>query len=418
MRITMDLTPLQQAVARNRARGISEQTEHQGADRPPEYPPSEQVPASERQRVIQPFNFKSLPSELRQMVLRNNLAQPNRRDAHDELANLMTVSRSMADLLLQMEESAALQRNPGIESRYIAVCRDVVHGIPVKDALRQNGPLPEAEELDAEEVMDALRNLTPEELADLNVASEDLSNFKITAKKLADLVDAFSRGAESTSKGLLTGVAWAAVPEGTVAGPLDAADIHNLSNLTKAFTRNDLALEDGGVAGAIEWIAWQVVDRGPTLLPEANIQQISTLAEAFSIHQDYPHIHEDETFEKAIEALAEHINTRRDELLSTAKVEEIAMLAEAFKRAGEVHAVWLLASHMTQRSNLFDEASADQLVTLKAAFTGFGNEIVRSALAKVDEQIAKDREASVPSPEIKNRPQLDNRDDRARAVER
>ncbi|MBY5775076.1 hypothetical protein HFN63_34370 [Rhizobium leguminosarum] len=260
---------------------------------------------------VQLGGFDSLPYEIRLAVVREIAYQPNRRDARDELANLLEVSKHVNGLILDdkalKESVAALQRNPNIESRYIAVCRDVVHGIPVEDALRQNGPLPKREEVRASEVDDALEDATPEHLA--------------------NLADAFSARRGPAFKEALTGVAWAATGDGP--GRLNSAHIGSLTTLAGAFTNIHLDLEDRDLKAANEAVAMQVAVRGDDLLPHANIEQIATLTSAFAGHDD-SEFEDAKNFNDAMDKLASQVTARGDELLPKASAEQLGTMRDMF----------------------------------------------------------------------------------------
>lgn len=114
---------------------------------------------------MQWFNFESLPVELKLEAIRKVAHQPNRVRAREELANLLKSNKHIAGLISQtpdIKESAdALGRHRGVESCYIALYHDVVRGISVKDALRQNGPLPKDDQLTGQGVNNARQYAGP-----------------------------------------------------------------------------------------------------------------------------------------------------------------------------------------------------------------------------------------------------------------
>jgi hypothetical protein len=363
--------------------------------------------------AVRPGDFDSLPNELLLAVAQEVANQPNRRYAN--LTNLRRTSKHINDLILgddDLRESAlALNRHPGVESRYVAVCHDVVGGMSVPEALRKNGPLPKADEkLRATDVDDALRGAPPEHLA--------------------NLAEGFSARTGPASKEALTGVAWAACGPGP--GRLRSANIHNLATLAVAFTRKNLDREDDDIARAVEAVAAEVSFRGDDLLPQANIQQIATLAGAFMRHP------EDETAEIAIETLVSEVTRRGDDLLPDANIEQIATLTLAFAGHDDSEftnfndAMDKLASQVTARGDeLLPKASAEQLATMRDMFGGSEVQLAPrgaafnwpaepdypGALAKVVKEMKKRDEAERPPHDTQRRPQLDDRD-RSVSVER
>ncbi|WP_117195873.1 hypothetical protein [Rhizobium terrae] len=194
-----------------------------------------------------------------------------------------------------------LRRNSNAKSYYVAVCHDVVSGIPVEDAFSKNGPLPEVDEVHAMEVEGALKHATPDHLADLAAA--------------------FGARRGPAFKEALTGVAWAAINDGPER--LSSANIDHLARLADAFTKNDI--DDD----ATEAVAMQVAVRGNDLLPQANIGQIATLTLAFCGRDDSEF--QDETnFHNAMGKLALRVTAHGDELLRAASAEQLATLKGAF----------------------------------------------------------------------------------------
>lgn len=340
---------------------------------------SKEGPTAKRQHVaqladVQPGGWNSLPNELQLAVVREIADLPNRRDAHDGLANLLSVSKHVNGLILRKkdlkESVAALRRNPSIESRHIAVCRDVVNGTPVEDAIRQNGPLPKAEKVRATEVDDALEDATP--------------------THLANLADAFSARRDRAVKEALIGVAWAAARQDDDLTPvLASADIDSLATLAGAFNKMHLDLEDSDLKAANEAVAMQVAVRGDDLLPHANIEQIATLTFAFARHDSE---FEDPTnFNDAMDQLARQVTARGDELLPKASAEQLATMKDSFG------------------------GSEVQLAPRGAALNRRAEPRYPGALAKVVNEMKNRDEAERPPHDTQRRPQLD---DRERPVER
>ena len=201
-------------------------------------------------------------------VVRAIANQSNRRYAHDELAALLRVNKHVNHLILgdkNLEESVvALRRNSDIESCYIAVCRNVVHGIPVEDALGQNGPLPKAEEVHSTEVDAALEHATPEHLAKLAGAFTKIH---------LDLNDDVATAVEAVAMQV------------AVRGDdlLPHANIGQIATLTLAFAgHDDLNFEDPtNFNDAMDKLASQVTARGDELLPKASAEQLATMRDMF-----------------------------------------------------------------------------------------------------------------------------------------
>jgi hypothetical protein len=221
----------------------------------------------------------------------------------------------MADNLADFFNAIALRRHPGgVQSGHVAVCLDVVSGMSVSDALRQNGPLPEADEkLHATDVDDALKHATPEHLA--------------------KLADALSARKDRAFKKALTGVAWAVAGNGPER--LSSANIDSLTTLAGAFTKIHLDLKDRDLKTANEAVAMQVAVRGEDLLPQANIEQIATLAGAFCGYDDAD-VEDPSNFNDAMEALALQVTARGDDLLPQASAEQLATMRAAFSEHDEL----------------------------------------------------------------------------------
>ena len=253
----MALTPLRQKASQKRARSEPAEQAQPGAEHQPDGPRPEGGPPTKRQRVQEPpsvakgsdlsavavrrADFESLPNELRQKVFRNVLREvanrPNRLQALADLEGLLehntnfkTNFKNLVDKTPDLNESkAALERHPDVESRYVALCRDVVGGIPLEAALRQNGPLPEADEkLHVTDVEQALVDGTP--------------------KHLANLADAFAAQTGPAFKEALKGVARATAGGGRER--LSSADIASLTTLAGAFTTKHLNPEDSDLKAA------------------------------------------------------------------------------------------------------------------------------------------------------------------------
>jgi hypothetical protein len=313
--------------------------------------------------TVRPGDFASLPNELQLAAAREVANLPNRREALEGITNLMRANKHINGLILGskdlQESTLSLQEHPGVESRYVAVCHDVVRGMSVSSALRRNGPLPKADDLSASGVEDALEDATP--------------------AHLAKLAEAFSARTDPASKEALTGVASAVSgqdPEG-LDFRLSLAGLNSLTSLAGAFCKSHVNVEDPDIKTANEAVAMQVAARGEDLLPQANLDQITTLAFAFSGHDDSDF--EDPTnFNNAMVALARQVTARGDDLLP--------------------------------------QASTEQLAALKATFEMENMEDCRTALAKVANETARRDAATLTPQNIQSRPQLDNRD-RGRSVE-
>ena len=278
----------------------------------------------------QPADFNSLPIELKLAVIREVAYQPNRIDAREELANLWNTNKHMRVLINETtdikESWDALQRNPGVKSRYIALCHDVVRGISVKDAIRQNGPLPKEDKLSAQHVNDALQYAGPQQFAPL---AEEFSGRKGSAN----------------DKTFLTGVAYRAASTST----LRRADLEELATFAEAFTRHT----DKEFIIPLKFVGSELGRRGPTALAQANIQEVAKLAAAFGTNEGknyadraYPppasltpqarqmHTNFLNTFgreaNKVIEDLALTVTARDNELLRGASDEQLAVLKRPF----------------------------------------------------------------------------------------
>jgi hypothetical protein len=276
----------------------------------------EEAPPAKRGRdsmTEQSFNFESLPTELQLEAIRDVAHQPNRVQAREDLTNLWNTNKHIRALIHNTtdlrESREALKRHPGVESRHVAVCRDVVSGISAEDALRQNGPLPRAdEELRATDVDDALKHATPEHLA--------------------NLADAFSARPDPAFKEALMGVGRAAsdAPEW-----LNDANIDDLAKLVGAFVKRNLDLESGDVSMAIEFVGLHVMGRDDELLREANIEQIATLAVGFSRN----HTIYENAIQDAMENLALQVTARGDELLRGANAEQLDIMKRTFSERND-----------------------------------------------------------------------------------
>jgi curved DNA-binding protein CbpA len=294
------------------------------------------------------IGFHSLPNEVVVAVAREVAKLPNGRD---DLTNLRRTNNHINGLIL----------DSGIESRYVAVCLDVVgnrelRGMSVPDALRQNGPLPDADEkLHATDVADALKHATPDQLANL---AED-----------------FSARTGPASKEALNGVARAI----------------------------------------------QSYDREPRL-SSASIDTLATLAGAYFEGNGVPRCSESSG---VIEEVSVRLFERRADLMHQANIEQIAKLASALATCPEDsadHCLDLLAWQVIER-DLLPDASREQLAALKVGFELVegteGYDDRKSVFAMVAMEMANRDAATLPRQDSRHRPQLDNRDNRDRSsVER
>ena len=204
------------------------------------------------QEAKQPADSGSLPNKL--AAIRDVAFQPNRIKARKELGNLRSTDRNTRALIDETAESwDALQRNPGVESRYIALCHDVVSGVSVKDAIRQNGPLPKEDKLKPGEVNNALQYGGPPELA--------------------PLAEEFSGRGSAIDMTFLTGVAYRMASTTT----LCRASLEEAATFAKAFTSHT----DKEFIVPLMMLGSVLRSGGPSALPEANIAQVAKLAEAF-----------------------------------------------------------------------------------------------------------------------------------------
>ncbi|WP_217578775.1 hypothetical protein [Mesorhizobium sp. GbtcB19] len=382
--------------------------------------PEDASPA--KRRAVELAGFDDLPYEMQQEVFRNVLREvanrPNRLEALADLEGVLENNARLNHLVDKTndlsESKAALQRHPSVASRYVALCSDVVSGTPFKDALRQNGPLPEDDKVMSQDVTKVLEDATP--------------------THLANLADVFSAQRGAAAREALIGVAGQVGRQHEVRSPeLASADLGNLTTLTGAFVKNKLSHEDRDVRMAVRALAEQVAERDDNLLSHANIHQIVTLSDTFSGHGDC---------EEALEALAKQVAERGEDLLPSANIEQIVKLTFAFARDGEpfedtMHfesAMDKLASHVTRGDELLSQASKEQLADLRDIFAGTEVQFNTlaglpfewpdepdhpEALAKVVEEMKNRDEAERLGADPQRRSQLDNRDrSRERSVER
>ena len=254
--------------------------------------------------AVRSDDFDRLPNEIQLTVAREVANLPNRRHAIEGLINLRTANRHINRLILTSQDlhqtTQSLQKYPGVESRYVAICCDVVNGISVGEAFRQNAPLPSVDH-------------------DLNKWHVEAALEKANPDKLAALAKAFSSGTDPAFEQALTGVAWASNPE-----QLALANIDNLTTLASAFTKTNLDRKDFSVAIALDGMAQQVNERDAGFLPHVNVEHISTLAGAFCRHSG-PNI------EEAIAKLASEVTTRADNLLPQASAEQLRSMGVSFR---------------------------------------------------------------------------------------
>jgi hypothetical protein len=162
---------------------------------------------------------------------------------------------------------------------------------------------------------------------DVNAALEHA-----TPEHLAKLADAFSARTDPAFKEALIGVAWAAAGDGPER--LSSANIDSLTTLAGAFTKIHLDLEDRDLKTANEAVAMQVAVRGDDLA-QANIEQIATLAGAFCGY-DAADFENPSNFNDAMEALALQVTARGDDLLPKASAEQLATMKSAFSGPDEL----------------------------------------------------------------------------------
>ena len=319
--------------------------------------------AGPEERERQPAGFNLLPNELKLAVIREVAYQPNRIKAGEELANLGktdTLTRALIDKTVDLKESwEALGRNRdlrrGGKSRHVAVCHDVINGIPVKDAIRQNGPLSKDDNL-------TFFSLRPAML-------------RATYQNLADLAETFAaRGASPNDAELLKGVASKMAEDfASQEDRLSELNIEQSATFARAFSGNTTNYPSMfALSGLGETV--QRYNR----ISQANIQQIAALADAFGTKdgknyaqrvvssQPQPTIdfqnmlaQEAERFHSVaneiIETLASHVNTRGDQLLSQA--------------------------------NSREPDTAHQLGAIKQVFEACGTVSCHSAVAKIDDMM-------------------------------
>lgn len=323
----------------------------------------------------------SLLPELQLNKIRQVAYQPDRRQALAGLNWLLEDNPHFKDLIENTtdlrESREALQRHPGVESRYVALCRDVVSGIPVKDALRQNGPLPKDDNLMPQDVASALQDAGPPELA--------------------PLAEEFSGRQGAIDVTVLKGVACRAASTST----LRRANLEEAATLAKAFSRH----------ADIEFIVplTMLGSELPDALPQANLQQVAKLADAYGMKDGANYANRaaallpqaeaqmytsfvnsfGRSANRVIAKLASTVAERHTELLPQANIQQFATLADAFSSHGDPNsnsAMERLASELTmRRDDLLPRASAEQLATMKKAFDERNGQNCPQVLAKINE---------------------------------
>lgn len=285
----------------------------------------------------------SLPLELQLNVVRQVAYQPDRLQAHAGLNWLLEDNPRLKDLVENTknlkESREALGRNReafGAGSRLVAVCYDVVDGIPVKDAIRQNGPLP---------------NLDKTDWGDLSLALDGA-----TYQHLADLAETFTaRGGSTNDEKLLTAVR--SIMEYDFRGQvpeLSGLNIEQAATFARVFSIDTIG---GDSMYALRGLG-ETVQRY-NLVSQATIEQISALADAFGTKDgknyaqrvassqpqppiDLPNMltQEAERFHtvanEVIETLASHVKTRGDELTRGANSEQHDTMPELLNTMKQV----------------------------------------------------------------------------------